>query len=49
MHAGVHGLRWLKGIEFCEFGNNRAAAQAFLLVHIVWLVFIGFSIMLGFV
>ncbi|KAJ6677462.1 SERINE PROTEASE INHIBITOR KAZAL-TYPE FAMILY PROTEIN [Salix viminalis] len=32
---------------FCEVGNNGAAAQALLLVHIVWLIVLGFSILFG--
>jgi hypothetical protein len=34
---------------FCEVGNNgAAAAQALLLVHLVWLIVLGFSIFFGF-
>jgi len=34
---------------FCEVGNNgAAAAQALLLVHLVWLIVHGFSIFFGF-
>ncbi|XP_021668853.1 uncharacterized protein LOC110656425 [Hevea brasiliensis] len=32
---------------FCEVGNNGAAAQALLLIHIVWLIVLGFSVLFG--
>ncbi|KAF3432713.1 hypothetical protein FNV43_RR23815 [Rhamnella rubrinervis] len=36
-------------LGFCEVGNGGSApAQAFLLVHIVWLIVLGFSVLFGF-
>ncbi|KDP46016.1 hypothetical protein JCGZ_14923 [Jatropha curcas] len=32
---------------FCEVGNNGAAAQAMLLLHIVWLIVLGLSVLFG--
>ncbi|EEF42757.1 serine-type endopeptidase inhibitor, putative [Ricinus communis] len=32
---------------FCEVGNNGAAAQALLLLHIVWLIVLGFCVLFG--
>ncbi|MCL7036053.1 hypothetical protein MKW94_004149, partial [Papaver nudicaule] len=37
---------------FCEIGNNHAngglvSGQALLLVHIVWLIVLGFSLLFG--
>ena len=37
-------------LGFCEAGNGGSAAipgQALLLVHIVWLILLGFSVLLG--
>ncbi|KAH7543694.1 hypothetical protein ACOSP7_031628 [Xanthoceras sorbifolium] len=38
-------------VGFCEVGNNggtgSVSAQALLLVHIVWLIIIGFSVLFG--
>ncbi|KAG5235374.1 serine protease inhibitor, Kazal-type family protein [Salix suchowensis] len=32
---------------FCEVGNNGVASQSLLLVHIAWLIVLGFSILFG--
>ncbi|KAH7653542.1 Kazal-type serine protease inhibitors protein [Dioscorea alata] len=32
---------------FCEVGNGGVSGQALLLVHIVWLIVLGFSVVLG--
>ncbi|XP_050237987.1 uncharacterized protein LOC126687467 [Mercurialis annua] len=46
------GDAWCAGTKvaklgFCEVGNNGAAAQALLLLHIVWLIVLGFSVFFG--
>ncbi|KAB5560546.1 hypothetical protein DKX38_005503 [Salix brachista] len=44
--CGVNGTKVAKK-GFCEVVNNGAVAQALLLVHIVWLIVLGFSILFG--
>ncbi|KAK9924412.1 hypothetical protein M0R45_032779 [Rubus argutus] len=34
-------------LGFCEVGSGGSAPQALLLVHIVWLIVLGFSVLFG--
>lgn len=34
-------------LGFCEVGNGGSSGQALLLVHIVWLIVLGFSVIFG--
>ncbi|KAI8565169.1 hypothetical protein RHMOL_Rhmol03G0240000 [Rhododendron molle] len=48
--ARCAGTRVAK-LGFCEVGNGGSGSlsgQAFLLIHIVWLILLGFSVLFGF-
>ncbi|KAK1320761.1 hypothetical protein QJS10_CPA03g02091 [Acorus calamus] len=44
--AACNGVRVAK-IGPCGVGNGGSGGQAFLLVHIVWLILLGFSVLFG--
>ncbi|XP_050383657.1 uncharacterized protein LOC126800346 [Argentina anserina] len=44
--AQCAGVRVAK-LGYCEVGSGGSAPQALLLVHIVWLIVLGFSVLFG--
>ncbi|KAG0473210.1 hypothetical protein HPP92_014607 [Vanilla planifolia] len=50
LEAACAGVRVVKH-GYCEVGNSGSglvSGQAFLLIHIVWLIILGFSVLCGF-
>ncbi|KAL9659798.1 hypothetical protein QQ045_024607 [Rhodiola kirilowii] len=46
--AACEGVRVVKR-GYCEVGNGGSSGQALLLVHIVWLIVLGISVLFGFI